>query len=311
MNDSPAPSVTPGSAALLEVCTALDLMMLWTDAALRIEQTTEAFSAYLDQPLTGRDLTEAIPVLGGLEEELQQIARRQAPLWRIPGMGLSERRLSHCEVLFLPRGDAPGLTMAARRMQTEAAVEQTLRQQRNELTLLQEKLTKQAAALRTANERLASLDRERQDLLDLIIRDIKSALSIVGGYTEWLWQDVHTAARPEHAAAFTAVTEGIRRMNGMVEEVQAMERIEQALAEVHWRRVEVLALIEPVLAMYRSKAMLRHISLALQAEGYLPPSMAAPTCCRRLFPIWWRTPSPALPGDRPSRSGWRCGIAGC
>lgn len=273
-NDSPA--VVPDIAALLDVCAALGLMMLCTDADLVIEQTTPAFTDYLDRPLAGCALTQAIPALGGLEEELGSIARRQSPFWRIPGLSLSNRRLSHCEVIFLPRGDAVGLTVAARRMQTEVMVEQTLRQQRNELTLLQDKLTRQAAALRTANERLASLDRERQDLLHLIIRDIKSALTIVGGYTEWLWQDVQTLARPEHATMFPAVAAGIERMNAMVEEVQAVERIEQALAEVHWRRVEMPAAVAQATAMHRSKAALRKITLSVTAADYLPPIFGSP-----------------------------------
>lgn len=258
-------------SSVLDLCAELNLMIALVDSDLVIRQATQSLQDYLNQPLVGRSLVEAIPILGGMEAELSRIAANQADLWRVPGLQLTETRLRHCDTLFMPRRDAPGLLVAARQMDEEAAVEQTLRQQRNELTLLQEALEKQASALRTANDRLASLDRERQGLVKLVVNDIRTSLTVVSGYTEWVWSEIQAIARPEHRAAVDAIIQGVAKMNSRVGEVYAMEKIEQALAEMTWESVDVKALVERGTIMQRSIATLRGVTLKNEFVEPLPP----------------------------------------
>lgn len=245
-------------------------MIALADKDLVIRQATRSFQDYLGQPLIGQSLVEAIPILGGMEGELSKIAANQANLWRIPGLQLTDTRLRHCDTLFMPCQDAPGLLVAARQMDEEAAVEQALRQQRNELTLLQEILEKQASALRTANDRLASLDRERRGLVNLVVNDIRTSLTVVGGYTEWVWSEIQSFARPEHRTAVDAIMAGVVKMNTLVGEVHAMERIEQALAEMSWETVDAVALVERGTIMQRSIATLKGVTITNKIVGSIP-----------------------------------------
>ncbi len=261
--------VFPDTASLLDLCAQLDLMFAVLSEDLVIRAATSSLAAYCGRALIGHFLTDAIASLGGLEEELSQIAWGQAAPWRLTGLQLDEMHLRPCDVIFLPRADTLGLVMAARPMAAEATVEQTLRQQRNELTLLQGQLEQQASALRTANDRLQSLDRERRGLVDLVAWDIRSALSVVLGYTEWLAQE----APPAQQAMLGAVETSAQRVNALIQEVQALARIEEALADIHWTPLSLSAAVERALAMRRDEVKARNIRLEAEQEGETPAIM--------------------------------------
>lgn len=259
-------SVFPDTASVLDLCAQLDLMFAVLSEDLVIRAATSSLTAYCGRVLVGHFLTDAIASLGGLEDELSQIAWGQAAPWRLSGLQLDEMHLRPCDVIFLPRADALGLVMAARPMAAEAAVEQTLRQQRNELALLQGQLEQQASALRTANDRLQSLDRERRGLVDLVAWDIRSALSVVLGYTEWLTQET----TPAQQAMLGAVETSAQRVNALIQDVQALARIEEALVNIQWTSLSAPAVVERALAMRRDEFKARNIRLEAEQEGETP-----------------------------------------
>ena len=154
-------SQQPDASMLLDnICSCLNLMFLLTNEELVIQFASPLLETQLDRDLVGRTLVEAIPALAGLDQELYRIIFRQEETWRIRGIQLAESGQSQYDVSLMPRSDEVGLILAARQIFMQSAVEQVLRQQRNELSLSFEKLAEQASALRTASDHLAGLDRE-------------------------------------------------------------------------------------------------------------------------------------------------------
>ena len=246
---------------LADVLTQVHLDIVVTDVNLVIEQTTARAGAYPVRKWVGHPLLQVIPLLGALEEELDRIVKGEAEPWRVLGLQLFESFPHHFDVVFMPRKAAPGLLLAFRRVEPEFAFEQVVRQQRNELSLLRDKLESQAAILRQAKDRVQNLDRERQALLNLITHDLKSALSVVSGHAELLRIQMHDSDQQKQQMSLAAILQDVERMNALVENAMAIERAEEALTTMQWEPVDLANLARSVTVMWRSVAQRRGILL--------------------------------------------------
>lgn len=270
MNDAPA-AFQIESEKMLLICERLGLMMALLDEDLVIEAATANFVEYRRRSLAGWPVADVFPSLAGLEDELRCIALDVAPPWRLPGLLLDEDHLRPCDVLIMPHPSQTGLVLAARQMEAEAAAEQALRQQRNELTLLQVQMEKQAQELRKAHDRLSSLDRERRALLDLIVVDIRSALTLVEGYAEWLSVAGESAPAEQQVSSLDAIRKNARKVHSLIKDVESIQHIESALTDMRWAPIDLAQLMEQTVGMWRDLARLRGVRLDLSLEEGLSP----------------------------------------
>ena len=254
---------------LLDVCSHLNLTFLLTNEDFVIQVASPSLEAQLDRKLVGSVLMDVIPAMAGIDQELNRIVVHKAEPWRIRGIQLVESGQSQYDVLLMPRSDVAGLIFAAWRIDTQSTVEQVLRQQRNELTLAFDKLAEQASALRTANDRLASLDRERRALLNLIVQDIKSSVSVIAGYGEWLSAELALPAGSESQMALKAIRDSALGMNALVNDVVVLERIERKLLHIDWQPLSLPKLVRDVVAMWQSVAATQDIHIEMHTEGDL------------------------------------------
>jgi|GEM_PF-5034781 len=245
------------------------LVFLFLDADLVIEAET-ARSVQPERSLVGLPLSEAFPALAGLEDELQRIIQLETAPWHLPGLRLDPSGSELWDVAFLPRKDVPGLLMVLRAATTETLMEQELRQQRNELSLLQERLVAQTTALQAANTRLVNLDRERQALMTLIVTDLRSALTVIRGYAEWLTRQSFVTDPTYHEAA-EAIQASVMRVDHLLAQVIELECLEKELAQLQRTPLDVNAVLEELVAMRRQVAALHGIELAFQPIADLPP----------------------------------------
>jgi signal transduction histidine kinase len=270
---------------MLLICERLGLMMAIADEHLLIKAATSNFVQYRRRSLAGWPVADVFPSLAGLEQELQGIALQTAPPWRLPGLLLDEDHLRPCDVLIIPHPGQRGLVLAVRQMEAEATAEQSLRQQRNELTLLQEQMETQAQELRKAHDRLTSLDRERRALLDLIVIDIRSALTLVEGYAEWLRTTAESASPSQHVDALDAIRKNARKVHSLIKDVESIQHIETALADIRWMPINLAEMMEQVIGMWRDLARLRGVRLDLELEQPLPPVVGDPTLLEEAFGV--------------------------
>ncbi|MCX7851538.1 MAG: winged helix-turn-helix domain-containing protein [Caldilineales bacterium] len=259
-----------GPGILVALWEHLGLMLAVVDANLIIEAVTPPTTMTLQRPLIGLPLTEVLPTLAGLEGELQRIVRGEAAPWRLPGLQLDPELPQHWDILFIPRTDAAGLLIIVQRTVNETLIEQELRQQRNELTLLHKELEAQAMALRTANERLVNLDRERRALMALIVGDIKSALSVIGGYSEWLTRPASTAIAFQQEAV-VSIREAVAQIDRLLDRVMTIERLENKLVQLQRTPCDVHLLLEEAVVMRQEHARMQHLDLQIELPERLPP----------------------------------------
>lgn len=281
MSDAVLPSK---SAVWNEICDQMNMMFVSTDEHLRIRDASPKLAAYAGYSLEGLALTEAFPTLLGVEEELRRIVRGEASIWRIPSFPLIENEPSAIyDLLFLSPEEEPGLVMVARRMEIEKAIEQELRQQRNEMALLKEKLEAQTAVLEVTQERLESLKRQRSSLVDIITHDIRSALSITQGYVEWLRDSLSDSASPQQMQALETIGQETERIAELVREVQAFQRAEQALETMQRQSVNLVALLNAVTSMWRDVARVQNVSLETKVKGPIPSIKGDPELLQEAF----------------------------
>ncbi|RME82831.1 MAG: hypothetical protein D6775_09795 [Caldilineae bacterium] len=272
---------TAQTAGLQQIFAQYGMMFLVTDEALQIQEVGPAFEAYLNRPLRGQTLIEALPLLAGIEQELLSIARGEAAAWRLPGFRLTLDAPGLCDVVFLARAGRPGLLLAARRMDIEAAIEQALRQQRNEATLLYEKLQERTQALHQAMERLSNLDRERRSLMHIMLHDFRSALAQVAGYAEWLESNPAPVSAEDAIPALRAIRQAAEAMNDLVERVSTVDEVERALDEMSWQRVAADAFLAEAVAMWQSVAADSGVSFRYEADESLPAIQGDESLLRR------------------------------
>ncbi|MCP4164936.1 MAG: hypothetical protein GY759_03460 [Chloroflexi bacterium] len=248
---------------IVAVCSQLNLMFLLTDQDFMIEDATADFAAFFGHSLVQCSLIDVIPAFLGVEVELHAIVTGEALPWRLPGLQITETPAQVFDVLVITRPDKPGLIVAARQMDVETSIEQMLRQQHNELILLQDKLLAQASVLRTTNDRLESLDRERRALMTMIVYDIRSSLSVVSGYSEWLKSNLNVRPDSQKSIAIETIMKSVQRMSALVSDVYLMEDIEQRLSNMSWATVSLQPLLASAVSMWRDVAGMLGVELQL------------------------------------------------
>ncbi len=251
-----------GPAFFQDLSHHIGLAFLLLDADLVVEAETLG-SVPPGRSLVGLPLSEAFPALAGLEVELQRILRLETDPWHLPGLQLHPSQPELWDILFLPRKDVPGLLMVLRRAQTETLIEQELRQQRNELSLLQERLVAQTLALQAANTRWVNLDRERQALMTLIVTDLRSALTVIGGYAEWLTRQP-PGTDPTYQEAAEAIRTSIMRVDHLLAQVIEWERLEKELVQIQRSPLDLNTVLEELVVMRRQIASLHGVELSFQ-----------------------------------------------
>ncbi len=248
---------------IVAVCSQLNLMFLLTDQDFMIEDATADFVAYLRHSLVQCSLIDVIPALLGVETELHAIVTGESLPWRLLGLQITETPTQICDALVITRPDKPGLIVAARQVDAETSNEQMLRQQRNELILLQDKLLAQASVLRTTNDRLESLDRERRALMTMIVYDIRSSLSVVSGYAEWLKSNLNVRSDSQKGTAIETIMQSVQHMSALVNDVGVMENIEQRLSNISRTTVSLQPLLASAVSMWRDVAGMLGVELQL------------------------------------------------
>ena len=245
-------------------------MFLLANEELVVQYASPTLEALLDRALVGKVLTEAIPAFAGVDEELNRIVLRQEETWRIRGIQLAESEQSLYDVSLMPRYDGVGLVLAVRQTFMQAAVEQVLRQQRNELSLSFDKLAQQAAALRIANDRLTGLDRERRALLNLLTQDIRSSVSVIAGYSERLSAELMSSVSAEDQTALNAIQDRAHHMTDLLKSVMVLDRIETKLRNINLQRLSLSELVHDAIAMWQSRIIAQEIQLVVHTEDDVP-----------------------------------------
>jgi two-component system, sensor histidine kinase and response regulator len=128
-------------------------------------------------------------------------------------------------------------------------------------TLLKLKATTDELAAR--NAALERLQREQQELTNFLVHDLKGPIGVLKMVMEGVRESL-TPDQGELAESLLDGEESVVRLRGMVEELLAVSRLEQATFPLRREPIEVGALLTTVSEMYAREAKDRGVSVQLQ-----------------------------------------------
>jgi signal transduction histidine kinase len=150
-------------------------------------------------------------------------------------------------------------------------LEQRLTQQRNDLRLLQEQLTRQNLELAAANAELRRLDEIKSQFVSVAAHELRSPLSSIIGYVEILL-DRDAGPLTDHQREFLeTVQRSGHRLLTITNNLLDVNRIETGRVELLLEPTDLSALAASVAAELAPQLEARAQRLALSAAPGLPP----------------------------------------
>lgn len=122
----------------------------------------------------------------------------------------------------------------------------------------QEQLEQRAQALERSNL-------ERRELMNFIVHDMKNPLAVIRMNLMYV-RDAAATLAPDHAEALTDAAVAGERMSGMVQDLLAVERMEQASLSLSRSRVEVGELVREIVRMRQHETDARQVEVRVEAQ---------------------------------------------
>jgi two-component system, OmpR family, heavy metal sensor histidine kinase CusS len=121
---------------------------------------------------------------------------------------------------------------------------------------------------RAQNEQLLTLQRERDQLTQFLVHDLRSPLSALTMTLSWLESELPPDATPLLQSVKTglAVT---GRMERMIAELLDLPRLEEGKLELRVQRIDAMALLEEVRQSFAGAAQFRRLTLELEVPAGL------------------------------------------
>ncbi|NPA90234.1 MAG: HAMP domain-containing histidine kinase [Chloroflexi bacterium] len=244
--------------ALEAVFHSLECTFFITDDRLQVIRASE--EAKHHQPLV-----EALPLLAGMEDVLTDVAQERVPPLRMLHVRMISQPddpTAYVNVHVAPYPPTRGVVVILQPDDTTALTIQELTQQRNELSLLRERLEQ-------ANRRLQELDEERTFLIAMINHDIRAPLAtIITGLSYLLEADVSLTEEQRHILEM-----GLRAARSATSLANRILQVEKTHQMEHHRpqgEVNLLILMREVTHRYQEMAEEAQVTLHLH-EATVPP----------------------------------------
>ncbi len=187
--------------------------------------------------------TEAISVLLGLDDVLDEVAAGRMPSFSLPRVVWSENEMQDRVLsLEIVGADHPDSLHILLRDETEiATLEQEVIQHRNELSLTHDRLAK-------AKEEAEELLREKVAFLANVSHDLKTPLQVIMGNAELLQDDLSSAERDLFLRDIVENSTFLLSLITDLLEASTLEARQDALAD---EPIDLLAMLKRVLTMAR------------------------------------------------------------
>ena len=252
-------AVTDRNLTVIEVSGAASILHNWSESWL------------------GHPLLELVPELMGSEQALADILADELSRLQIPLVNRdpqNDGRTTYLTLVDLPCRDATGqITGLIHLIQdiTEiGCLEQRLMQQRNELRLLQDELSRQNLQLAAANTELRRLDELKSAFVSIAAHELRTPLTSIVGYLEMLLDGDAGALNPKQTEYLGTVEASAARLLNIAHDLLDMTRIEAGHLELVLQPVDLLALANAVIAELSPQLAARTQPLELRAAESLP-----------------------------------------
>ncbi len=159
---------------------------------------------------------------------------------------------------------------------TDTSLYDELSRLNNELADAQRQLAKQNAEL----ERLNAL---KNQFLGMAAHDLRSPLSVLLGYSEFLLEDLRDSLSAEHLEFLEAIHTSSQFMLQLVNDLLDVSIIESGQLELHLEETDLADLVRHSVALNRVLAERKQIGMTFRCEGEIPRLFVDPGKIRQVL----------------------------
>jgi signal transduction histidine kinase len=259
-----------------------------TDAALRIIEVNDP-SGVMPEDCQGCLLTEFVPELVGYEETLVQILTGELPRFQVPWINrdLPDGQAIYLTMLFLPHrdhtGSIVGLLHIVQDVTEIAHLEQAVTQQRNELLLARDQLTRQNERLEASNSELQRLDETKSSFVAIAAHELRTPLTAIMGYLELLSGGDAGPLNDAQTDYLRTAEEAAHRLLRITNNLLDVARLEAGRLELVLQPSDLAALVAAVAAEQARLLEAKSQRLSLQAPADLPPALCDPVRAEQII----------------------------
>lgn len=226
-----------------------------------------------------RRLPDLVPELVGSESALHDILAGALPRFELAWVN---RERANGGLVYLTMVDLPyrnqsgritGLIHLVNDVSEAGVLKQHLAQQRNELLLLKDKLTRQNLELEAAISELKQLDDLKSRFISVAGHELRTPLTSIMGYIEVLLEEEISPLSKDQREYLEIVQGSADRMLTTVNNLLDVNRIEAGRIELVLRPFDLAELVEATAAEYRSQLEAKGKQLILQLASGLPPAL--------------------------------------
>lgn len=252
-----------------------------TDRNLTIVEVSDAvgiMGSNGDKAILGSSLLDLVPELIGSEPVLADILSGKLPRFELPWVNLElvQGQTIYLTLVNLPRRDAlgqiTGLIHLVQDVTEIGEVQQQLAQQRNELRLLQDQLTRQNVALTAANNELRALDELKSVFISTAAHELRTPLTSIMGFVEILLlgeadDQPLTSIQRDY---LQIMQQSADHLTSIIRDLLDVTRIEAGHVELTLQSTNLAGLIEAVAAEFGPQFGAKKQRLVLHAQPDLP-----------------------------------------
>lgn len=254
---------------------ALTLAILSPD--LVIVEASERFQAFQGEPSlepVGRHVSELFWELVGSESGLQEVLEGKQDLFSLENINRATEDGStvYVSIKAIPlveREPNRGLLLFIQDTTLTSRLEQELVQDRNELRLIRNQLSR-------ANEELRKLDRLKSLFLSIAAHDMRSPLTAMRGYTDLAIKSLSREGTAEPAEYLTIVVSLVDALNRLIGDFLDLDILEQGNLKIRPQACNLNPIVLGVADVMRSVAKRKDVQIETQLQDDLPLINADP-----------------------------------
>jgi two-component system sensor histidine kinase/response regulator len=122
-------------------------------------------------------------------------------------------------------------------------------------------------SLAKRNTLLEQMQRQQRELMQFIVHDLKTPLSVIAANLEWARDNATTATHAELADALQDSNSGAQQLGAMIEDLLAVSRLEDSTFPLAPELISVRDMLRSILQSYGRKARQRSVSLGPTPES--------------------------------------------
>lgn len=252
-----------------------------TDVNLKIVELsgTPALFSQNSEPYLGYSLLEVVPELVGSEDVLADILSGTRPRFDLAWVNRENTagQTMYLSMTLLPHrnrdGKIDGVIYLIQDLTELGALEQQVMQNRNELRLLQTRLTEQNLKLQAANAELKRLDEIKSMFVSTAAHELRSPLASILGYVELLLDQEVGMLREEQRRMLEIIQQSGFRQLALSNNLLDVTRIESGQIDLMLKPESLPAIIESLAVEMRLQLQAKDQRLILRTTPDLPKAL--------------------------------------